>query len=698
MNEALRKALNDRIKTNFAKENEFCFEKARVALEAWRETKIESNDLLKYLQMDYKDFCSMVDSDIRETLFRLVAYCDLHACDKNRLNEYTDKRTIANAGIRQNSWVAQLLKYKQDKELLSDSIKNVFAYIDNPKNNFPIVSEAHRQMISAYFLGKDYDKKKFQQELITYMDGYGVKVSCDDNKTLIYTNAVYDLYPLWSPSYQVKGIVVRDATEWKGEFKSGTDENEGWGVVWWDVIPSDFDKYRSRLAEIIETEGGFPLYMIAKGETEYQMNVVDFATKDDYDKKSEDWGRHNPVWFNTNFRDYNNESQQAKIVFLCHGVENIPSKKRISDKQFRFFSKQPSVKNPVAFIDIIRPIDAKLDDFLSETTRLLQNKKNLILQGAPGTGKTYTTASIAVRLCNSDFTDFKDHEKVMEEYQRLQQAKRIDFCTFHQSMDYEDFVEGLKPKINGNAVEYKVEHGIFKRMCHEANANYVSNITVNAENGHGKQNTEKPYVLIIDEINRGNVSKIFGELITLLEADKRSGDGDHGISLQLPYSKKPFFVPSNLYIIGTMNTTDRSTGSIDYAVRRRFAFVTLEASAEVIKDWAVTNNVEDAVKEAALALFIEINGSSKDDKQSFIAKHKTTDFELEDLKVGHSYFMAMDMETLKMKMRYEVVPLIKEYIKDGILRAGSDDAQYFKKWMNGKCYATSSNSTNNNDK
>ena len=201
------------------------------------------------------------------------------------------------------------------------------------------------------------------------------------------------------------------------------------------------------------------------------------------------------------------------------------------------------------------------------------------------------------------------------------------------------------------------------------------------------QVSDKPYVLIIDEINRGNVSKIFGELITQLEADKRIG-GSHQIRLTLPYSKEKFSVPSNLYIIGTMNTTDRSTGTIDYAVRRRFAFVTLETRADVIEEWCNTQSVPFEVKKAALALFAQINGSDKKDNSSFIAKHKASDFELEDLKVGHSYFMAKDMASLKMKMRYEVIPLIKEYIKDGILRSMADDEKYFDSWQEAECYSS----------
>lgn len=407
-------------------------------------------------------------------------------------------------------------------------------------------------------------------------------------------------------------------------------------------------------------------------------------------------------------------------------------------------------------------------NILEHYTQLLKEKKNIILQGAPGVGKTYTTASIAVRLCNPNFSELEDHAKVMEEYERLRKSGQIAFCTFHQSMDYEDFAEGVKPELQGEHITYNVEAGIFKRICERArktegkdiitciddylqkirgkeNQREIPSITGKAklfvwwEEGHktisirstlskadyaparpsiekikahaiGKgeeknwpayarafieavkkeyqideETSTTPHVLIIDEINRGNISRIFGELITLLEADKRTGDGKHPIKVTLPYSKDSFSVPSNLYIIGTMNTTDRSTGSIDYAVRRRFAFITLKTDPEVIK----TCIKDDAVRIKALALFKQINGDSTDDTRSFIATHKAGDFDLEDLKVGHSYFLAETLEALQMKMRYEVIPLLREYIKDGILQGKEEDKKYFAAWEKGECFNSS---------
>lgn len=280
---------------------------------------------------------------------------------------------------------------------------------------------------------------------------------------------------------------------------------------------------------------------------------------------------------------------------------------------------------------------------------LLKSKKNVILQGAPGTGKTYATAAVALCVLGQTDIDLSDHAAVMKRYDELLD-KQIFFTTFHQSLDYEDFIEGLKPVVQrddtGNAigVSYEPKDGIFKQAC-------------------AAVDTDKPVVLIIDEINRGNVSKIFGELITLIEADKRIG-ASHPVKAKLPYSGDLFGVPDNLYIIGTMNTTDRSTGTLDYALRRRFAFVTLEADRKALEKYYA----DDASTGAkALALF--------DDVKAFISdkKYLAGDCDIADLMPGHSYFMAKSEEDLQLKMEYELIPLIAEYISDGLLNISADD-------------------------
>lgn len=302
--------------------------------------------------------------------------------------------------------------------------------------------------------------------------------------------------------------------------------------------------------------------------------------------------------------------------------------------------------------------------YLEKCAKLLSKKHNIILQGAPGTGKTYNTAAIALKTLDITDVDLTDHKAVMIRYDELL-GKQIFFTTFHQSLDYEDFVEGLKPHVQTNdkgnsiGVTYEPEDGIFKRACNKAVENAEDN---------------KSVVLIIDEINRGNVSKIFGELITLLESDKRS-QGNHPIKVILPYTKAEFGVPSNLYIIGTMNTTDRSTDTLDYALRRRFAFVTLQSDRSVIeKHYDKLGNAN--LKDMAVALF--------DDIKKFIEspKHLCGDMSIDDLMVGHSYFMAEDEEELKDKVEYEIIPLINEYINDGILNVKNEEKKTaFDSWL-----------------
>lgn len=291
------------------------------------------------------------------------------------------------------------------------------------------------------------------------------------------------------------------------------------------------------------------------------------------------------------------------------------------------------------------------NDKINEMVELLKNKHNIILQGAPGTGKTYTTAEVALAVLGKDISAYPSHDDFMKEYDDSiikidPKAKRIvsgqiGFVTFHQSMDYEDFVEGIKPECDGSdKVIYDVEDGIFKLICKKASES---------------TSERAPFVLIIDEINRGNVSKIFGELITLLEADKRS-QGNHHLSVTLPYSKEKFEVPSNLYIIGTMNTTDRSVGTIDYAVRRRFSFVTLESNRNVV----LLKNDSDE-NSLAVKLF--------DAVMKFIKNNKVDkDMDIDDLMVGHSYFLADNDDELSIKWKYDILPLLREYFKDGIIK------------------------------
>ena len=198
--------------------------------------------------------------------------------------------------------------------------------------------------------------------------------------------------------------------------------------------------------------------------------------------------------------------------------------------------------------------------------KLIPKTTNLIFYGPPGTGKTYNSIPKAVELCLSSakFAEISEnHDKIMKEYQDLVQSKQIEFVTFHQSFSYEEFVEGLRPSTDNDkesssnqsgGFELITRDGIFKTMCK-----------------HAVRESSKNFVLIIDEINRANISKVFGELITLLEPDKRLGTKNE-IRVVLPYSGDKFGIPPNLHIIGTMNTADRSIALLDTALRRRFKF------------------------------------------------------------------------------------------------------------------------------
>lgn len=276
--------------------------------------------------------------------------------------------------------------------------------------------------------------------------------------------------------------------------------------------------------------------------------------------------------------------------------------------------------------------------------------KNLILYGPPGTGKTYKTAAYAVAICDGkDVDKLDDYDEVMRRYNELKEEGRIEFTTFHHSYGYEDFIEGIRPVMDEDAKEldndakelaYNVVPGIFKRFCSKASKSEVS-----ANNfGIAKDNT-KPYVFIIDEINRGNISKIFGELITLLEDTKRAGMKE-ALSVSLPYSDESFSVPANVYIVGTMNTADRSIAMMDTALRRRFRFIEMLPEPKILEGIKVGN--------------IDIPAVLKT-----INKRITYLFDREHT-IGHAFFTGLrgdnaTIENLGRIFEKSIIPLLQEY-------------------------------------
>lgn len=247
---------------------------------------------------------------------------------------------------------------------------------------------------------------------------------------------------------------------------------------------------------------------------------------------------------------------------------------------------------------------------------------NRIYYGPPGTGKTYTL----MQLLKEEYGYEEDGEE----------APRYRFVTFHQSYGYEEFVEGLRPVLNDKSgtgeVRYEIRAGVFKELCERAREE------------RAREEPEQRFAMVIDEINRGNISKIFGELITLIEPDKREG-AENAVTVTLPYSGDKFSVPANVDIIGTMNTADRSLALLDTALRRRFEFVELPPDASTLSGLKVgeidVRQMLERINERIEVLY---------DREHCI---------------GHAYFMALKedprLETLASIFRKRILPLLEEY-------------------------------------
>lgn len=514
-------------------------------------------------------------------------------------------------------------------------------------------------------------------------------------------------------------------------------------------------------------------------------------------------------------KSYGEEIQQIMLNEI-NGFKNKPLNLAV---QTLFWCMKDYMKEKLEKKMTTETNNSSKGTWYDDVVRTWERRKNVVLYGAPGTGKTYDVPELAVRLCDPAFMAAEpSREEIVSRYNQLKTEKRIAFTTFHQSLDYEDWIEGLRPVVNENSqVTYKIVSGIFKELCEEAerpvDKDKQVDISDNAViwkvslqgtgdndvrrecmennhirigwdgygpvisdetdwsiyNGEGKQildayinkmkigdivmscyssqtidaigvvvgdyefedkfpnykrvrrvnwlvkninenivemndgktmtlgtvyrlnsitldnvksilekyNTsskmeenDKAYVMVIDELNRGNVSKVFGELITLLEADKRKGR-INAESVVLPYSKKAFHIPNNVYLIATMNTADRSLGSLDYAIRRRFAFIAEKPFGLEVEGF--NEELFELVSSLFVKNFDEYKESGWDQTMKLEpADTLSEEYKPEDVWIGHSYFLMQDEEgedNTSNRLLYEIIPLLEEYVRDGVLTA-----------------------------
>ncbi len=355
------------------------------------------------------------------------------------------------------------------------------------------------------------------------------------------------------------------------------------------------------------------------------------------------------VWFAIYNSSYKNQKvakqlffsvNQGKFIFGLRSHKNPSINKSTSTDKYDY---SEILKVFSKFMDEIKNDDITKFKDMNDLKELLEFKKQIILQGPPGTGKTYTAKDLA----EFTITDTVSGDKI-KQAEFINTNHQIEIIQFHPAYTYEDFIRGIITEPADGKLNYVPKDKLFLELVYKAK----------------NDDSKKPYVLIIDEINRANLSSVLGELIYALEyrnqtfksmyADK---EGDYKVS-----------IPDNLYIIGTMNTADRSVGNLDYALRRRFAFY--DVLPKVIKD----DSFEQPLFEIASKLFVK---EIKDKVDELVtSEHLCLEFQdrPQDIWLGHSYFFKKGDVDFTLRIKYEIVPILLEYIKDGILN-NSDEVK-----------------------
>jgi hypothetical protein len=572
----------------------------------------------------------------------LVSYIDLSASNKNNFNKYDDKRTLALSGVRQQVWVTHLLNYKESENLeeLPDTIKNAIKYIIYPENFLNILSERHRKLIGIFLFQNQNTSLNFDEFVMKEMSELDIQVNNEKNLSLVYEKLIY--------SVEIKKLWNHTPNIWKIShgyiqfFKHGKREK----YLKDEIVAVHKDTGLGQGKNFIDTMKKGDLFYLCYGGKEIKLlGIITSEAKELKDVEEDGWMYRNYklIKENTNKDKYTgaNQGWSPNHNSTCMSVKE--NQLTVFEKYLLLPYFDMTLEKLLSGTNIIDStiINESVDEPDNNKFKLFDDL-NYIIYGPPGTGKTYNTINYAVAMIENKEVETliaEDFRTVKERYEKLKDNKQISFTTFHQSFAYEEFLEGIKPKLNqsnSSAISYCISEGLFKKFCSEA-----------------EKHINKNYVFIIDEINRGNISNIFGELITLIEKSKRIGMPEETNTI-LPYSKDEFGVPKNVFILGTMNTADRFIALLDTALRRRFKFIEMMPDTSIFKKLNSNNE-------------LIVEGINIKNMLKMINKRIEILYD-RDHTIGQAYFIDLiknnTIDKLNDIFQNKIIPLLQEYFYD----------------------------------